>query len=120
MRLSKLQWIVCLASLLAAETCRASDWPRFRGPNGAAVSDEHDTPAHWSPKENIVWRTQLPGPGTSSPITTGGKVFLTCYTGYGVGATGQGTPDKLERILVCLDEQKGKILWQKAVKATAG
>src|SRR5262245_66023743 len=36
---------------------------------------------------------------------------MTCYT---------GTPGSLERILVCLDEQSGKILWQKGVKGVAG
>ena len=46
----------------------------------------------------------------SSPITTGGRVFLTCYTG-GAG--------NLERILVCIDEQTGKILWHKGVKGVA-
>lgn len=94
----------------------AADWPRFRGPNGGAVSEDSNTPVNWSPSENIVWRTQLPGPGTSSPITTGGKVLLTCYTGFGVEQNNPGDPGKLERVLVCLDETTGKLLWQRAIK----
>jgi outer membrane protein assembly factor BamB len=99
-----------LVLLAISQLADAGDWPRFRGPNGAALSDDAATPVHWSASENIVWRTALPGPGASSPITTGGKVFLTCYTGSGA---------KVERILVCVDEQNGKILWQKEVKGVA-
>jgi outer membrane protein assembly factor BamB len=102
--------VLALALMLTAGVSLAGDWPRFRGPNGAAVSDDTATPVHWSTTENIVWRTALPGAGASSPITTGGKVFVTCYTGRGTS---------VERILVCVDEQSGKILWQKGVKGVA-
>jgi outer membrane protein assembly factor BamB len=101
--------LIAIVWLIPAVTF-AGDWSRFRGPNGSAVSDDAATPVHWSATENIVWRTTLPGPGASSPITTGGKVFLTCYT---------GSARNLERILVCIDEQNGKILWQKGVKGVA-
>ncbi len=113
----------CAASLTwtaMTQVASAGDWPRFRGPNGAALSEDRDTPLKWGPSENIIWRTELPGPGSSSPITTAGKVFLTCFTGYGVDRQKPGTPDKLERILVCLDERTGKILWQRPIKAVAG
>jgi outer membrane protein assembly factor BamB len=102
--------ILGLTFLLIPGFALAGDWPRFRGPNGAAVSDDAATPLHWSPTENIVWRTTLPGAGASSPITTGGRVFVTCYTGQG---------SSVERILVCVDEQSGNILWQKGVKGVA-
>ena len=58
------------------------DWPQFRGPGGLATTDETTLPVRWSSRENIVWRTPLPGPGTSSPVTTGDRIFLTSYTGY--------------------------------------
>ncbi|MBI3861946.1 MAG: PQQ-binding-like beta-propeller repeat protein, partial [Planctomycetia bacterium] len=94
----------------------AGDWTRFRGPNGSATSVDRNTPIRWSESENIVWRTPLPGPGTSCPIVVGGKVFLTSYTGFGVSEDQPGDPAKLERVLICLDEASGKILWQRAVK----
>ncbi len=99
--------VLGLALLLLPTLSSAGDWPRFRGPNGAAVSDDTGTPVHWSPTENIVWRGTLPGAGASSPITTAGKVFVTCYTGEG---------NKVQRTLVCIDEQSGKTLWQKTIK----
>jgi hypothetical protein len=60
-----------------------ADWSQFRGPNSAGVSDEKGLPLKWSATENIVWRTPLPGPGASSPITVGDRVFVTCFTGAG-------------------------------------
>ena len=99
--------VLGLALLLIPGLTAAGDWPRFRGPNGAAVSDDTGTPVHWGPTENIAWRTTLPGGGASSPITTGAKVFVTCYTGEG---------SKVQRTLVCVDEQTGQILWQKTIK----
>jgi outer membrane protein assembly factor BamB len=113
------QRIAFLAIVLVPALVAAADWPRFRGPNGSAVSDDRETPVKWGPSENIVWRTQLPGPGTSSPITTGGKIFLTSYTGFGVDGNNPGDASKLERVLVCLDEMTGKLLWQKEVKGVA-
>ncbi len=112
--------IACLTGVLASSLAAGKDWPRFRGPNGSAVSEDYDIPVTWSATENIVWRTALPGPGSSSPITTGGKVFLTCYTGYGIDTKSPGTVDKLERVLVCLNESTGAILWEKSIKGAPG
>ena len=59
----------------------AADWTRFRGPNGAAVSQESNLPTKWSDEDGVVWKRELPGPGSSSPITVGDRIFLTCYSG---------------------------------------
>lgn len=64
----------------------ASDWTGFRGPKGSGASEDKGLPAELS-KDNILWKVQVPGPGTSTPITHGDKIFLTCYTGYGTGIT---------------------------------
>ncbi len=114
--------IAFLSVLLVSGLAVAADWPRFRGPNGGAVSDDRNTPVKWSASENIVWRTPLPGPGTSSPITTGEqKGFSHFVTLWGSVSTpnNPGDPGKLERVLVCLDEITGKVLWQKEVKGVA-
>jgi len=107
--------IASLITLAAASFASAGDWPRFRGPNGSAVSNEAGTPPHWSESENIAWRITLPGPGSSSPIITGGKVFVTCWTGYGADRN-VTDPKDLARVLVCVDERDGTIVWQKEVK----
>jgi outer membrane protein assembly factor BamB len=80
-------------------------WAQFRGPGGRAVSAE-SVPVTWSRTENIAWKTELPGPGTSSPIVVGSKIYLTCYN---------GPADQLKLKLVCLGRADGKILWTKEI-----
>src|SRR5438128_10180623 len=105
----------CFLLLPAVFALVAADWPQFRGPGGSGVSNEKGLPATWSSKENIVWRTSLPGPGRSSPIVVGKRVYVTCYSGYGLKPGKEGM-DKLMRHLVCLDRDKGEILWTKDFK----
>lgn len=93
-------------------------WMRFRGPNGTGVSTESTaTPAKWSATENLKWKTALPGPGSSSPIVVGDKIFVTCWSGYGVNRDDVGQPENLKRHLICLDKSSGKILWDQSVPA---
>ncbi len=94
----------------------AADWPQFRGPTGDGVTTETNLPLTWSEKENLVWRTELPGPGSSSPIVVGERVFLTSYSGYGVDASAPGEMSNLKRHALCLNRRDGKILWQHEVK----
>lgn len=96
----------------------ASDWPRFRGPNGSGVSaDDVATPSTWSATENLKWKVALPGPGSSSPIVVGDKVFVTCWSGYGTGRGENGRQEDLKRHLVCLDRETGATVWDSAVPA---
>ncbi|MBI3406809.1 MAG: PQQ-like beta-propeller repeat protein [Planctomycetes bacterium] len=101
--------------LFAAICCFiiGADWREFRGPGGQGISPEKNLPVEWSAKKNVVWKTRLPGPGTSSPVTAGSRVFVTCYTGYGLDAAKPGNMDDLKRHLLCLDRKTGDILWKK-------
>lgn len=109
--------LAALTLALAAFSAGAADWPNFRGPNESGVSDEKDLPTKWSDTENLVWKLDLPGRGSSSPVVRGDRVFVTCYTGYGQDAKNPGDPSNLVRHLVCVDRKVGKILWDKEVKA---
>jgi len=91
-----------------------ADWPRLRGAKGDGIG-EGKVPMTWSAGEHIAWKANLPGPGSSSPIIVGDRVFLTCWSGYGDGSN--GTIDKLKRHLLCLNKADGKILWDKTVPA---
>ena len=103
---------------LTSTNLNADDWPRFRGPSGSGVASESTSiPTAWSPSANLAWKTELPGPGASSPIIVGGKAFVTCYSGYGVVEGNPGEIENLVRHLVCIDTQSGKKLWQKDIKA---
>src|SRR5690606_10571845 len=78
----------------------AGDWPEFLGPDGAARSDE-TVPVTWSDTENLLWKADLPGTGSSSPVITGDRVFVTCYIDGDVPV----------RQVLCFNSRTGERLW---------
>jgi outer membrane protein assembly factor BamB len=102
-----------LAVVLIPCSVTASDWPAFRGPKGLGVSEDRDLPVQWGPDKNVVWKVKLPGPGASSPIVWSDRIFLTCYSGYGIGKG--GNLKDLQRHLVCLDRKTGEQRWEHVV-----
>ncbi len=84
----------------------SDNWPAWRGPHANGVCDEKNLPRQWSATENVRWKMPLPGPGNSTPIIWGDRVFLTQSLDKG----GQ------DRALLCLDRRDGKLHWQKSVK----
>jgi hypothetical protein len=94
-------------------TAFGADWTRFRGPNGVAVSYEKGLPVTWSSSQNIVWKSKLPGLGSSSPIVLGNRIYLTCYTGYAESKEEPGDQENLMRHVVCIDRATGEIVWKK-------
>ena len=90
--------IACALSVLAAAT--ASDWTRFRGPNGTGIADEGPLPVSFGPETNLVWETPLPR-GKSSPVLTDTKIFLTAH-------------EDGELLTIALDRATGRELWRRA------
>jgi outer membrane protein assembly factor BamB len=72
---------VC-ALFLVAPTVSGQDktWPQFRGPNSNPVGVHARLADRWSKTENVEWSQEIPGRGWSSPIVTGGKVYVTTVT----------------------------------------
>ena len=105
---------VLLIVTLACPVVLGGDWPQFRGPGGQGVSDAKGLPIEWSEKQNLVWKRELPGAGASSPIVLGDRIYLTCYSGYGV-ARGEGNMGSLKLHLVCVAPTDGKIIWEKRI-----
>lgn len=111
---------IALALTLACTSLHAAtstDWPRFLGPTGAAVATESKAPMTWSDSENIAWKAEMPGPGSSSPVVFGDKVFVTCWSGYG-DKEGANDMKKLTRHLLCLNKADGKVIWEAEVPST--
>jgi outer membrane protein assembly factor BamB len=79
----------------------ASEWPRYRGPNGSGVSEDRALPSEMGKDRNVVWKASTLK-GHSSPIVVKDRVFLTGHEGD-------------ERALVCYDAAKGTLLWRKGV-----
>ncbi|MEW4564015.1 PQQ-binding-like beta-propeller repeat protein [Bremerella sp. JC770] len=108
-----------LAVVVLTLPLQADNWPRFRGPSQAGIADVDSVPTKWSDTENIVWKTDMPGPGASSPVVFNNRIYVTCYTGYGLSEEDPGDKANLKRNLVCVDRESGKILWNKEIPADA-
>ncbi len=52
------------------------DWGGWRGPSGDGIAPAQDLVTTWDDAANVLWRTDVPGRGHSSPIVVGDKVFL--------------------------------------------
>src|SRR5205807_10594779 len=65
------------------------------------MSPDRELPLAWSATENVTWKADLPGPGNSTPVVWGDRVFLTCATAKGA-----------KRYVLCFDRATGKPLWQ--------
>lgn len=106
-----------IATIALSADAFAADWLRFRGPNGNGIAPLHDQlPLFQSENDNVLqWKVKLPGPGSSCPIVVGDKVFVTCWSGYGVDRENPGEQSQLKRHLVCVNRKTGEILWDKTV-----
>ncbi len=90
--------------LCVAATVSAGNWPGWRGPEGTGVSLDEDLPETWGANQNVRWRVALPGPGNSSPIAWGKRVFIT-----------QAIKSEKRRAVICFDRADGRQLWQAGV-----
>lgn len=91
---------LCL-SLGCAFASAADHWPNWRGPTQNGVAAGKGYPTKWSATENVAWKIELPGKGSSTPVVWEDRLYLTC----GVG--GQNTVLALDR--------SGKEAWRTAV-----
>ena len=86
--------------LIPAQLVAAGAWDRFRGPNGAGVSESENLPVHFGPARNVVWKTNLPM-GKSSPVLIADRIYLTAH-------------EDGKLFTLALDRASGKILWRRA------
>src|SRR5215831_15514505 len=96
-----------LLSITITASASAGNWPGWRGPEGNGVSTETRLPETWNTNQNVRWHVPLPGPGNSSPIVWGSRVFIT-----------QSVKGESRRTLMCFDRTDGKLLWQSGVTYT--
>lgn len=79
----------------------SQEWPRFRGPEGAGVSDGAALPVELGPGKNLVWRAAVPM-GRSSPIVVKGRVYLTAVEGEAL-------------VTLAFDARTGSTVWRREV-----
>lgn len=100
--------------LLSLLPLSAQDWPQFRGPQSNGTLKAENLPTRWSRTENVAWHVNLPGKGWSSPVLSGGKLYLTTAVAPGQDQDAAG-PRSLRAL--CLDPETGKTLWDTEVFA---
>ena len=89
------------------------------GPPGAArpataTPPPPSPPTEFSEDKNIRWKTPIPGLGSGSPIVWENKIFLQTAIAGDAGPKG---PHKF--VVLCIDRETGKTLWQQvATEAT--
>ena len=98
-RSCKLLVLACGLFLASESTLPAADWPQWRGPHGNGVSSETGLALRWSNSEGILWKTELPEWGGSTPVVRGEALFLTSQTDAG------------KLLVLRLNSKTGKIVW---------
>jgi outer membrane protein assembly factor BamB len=77
----------------------SQNWTQFRGSNLDGKAPGQNPPTHWTPDSNIVWKTEIPGEGWSSPVLLNKQIWLSTATNEGK-----------ELSAVCIDKANGKII----------
>lgn len=72
--------VVTLSTWPLAATDR---WPEFRGEQAGVADDDPALPDRWSRAEHVIWRTDVPGTGWSSPIVWGDTIVVTAVISAG-------------------------------------
>lgn len=81
-----------------AGTGAAPSWNQFRGPNGSGVAQDCRPPL--KPEAgHETWKVAIP-PGLSSPVLSGGKIFLTAIDGNRL-------------VTLAFESSSGKPLWRR-------
>lgn len=111
--------ILPLIFVLACFPLHAGDWPRFRGSDGNASAPDAKVPLEWSATKNIVWKTEIPGHGSSSPAVFGDRIYLTSFSGYGLDPDSPGDRSELKLHVLCFDRVSGTLLWNESLSASA-
>ena len=101
--------LLFLAPLAQPQDPPSDAWPMFRGPGGLGVAHHSNAPRAWNGTsgENVRWKVAIPKRGTSSPITWGGRIFLT-------------GSDAASRDVYAFDAKDGALAWKHEVTLAAG
>ncbi|HVP49446.1 MAG TPA: PQQ-binding-like beta-propeller repeat protein [Bryobacteraceae bacterium] len=115
-----------LLLVISAIAFSADQWPQFRGPQSSGVADDPQVPDTWSATRNVLWKTEIPGSGWSSPVVWGDRIFVTSVIstvapeapkkGLYFGGNREGIPTDEHRWMVyAVDWKTGKIAWEREV-----
>lgn len=124
--------ILMLVSLCVTQAAWAEkNVTRFLQSDARRETGDVHPPMKWSATENVLWKTDLPGLGWSSPVVWGDRVYLTTCVNTGKGAAPRKglyiedldatkyPPAKDEHLwkVYCLDLNSGSIVWERTAHA---
>jgi outer membrane protein assembly factor BamB len=96
---------ILLLLFAAGISARAGvDWPEMRGPTQDGCAPNTGLPIHWSEKENVKWKTEIPLRGWSTPAIADGKIWMTT-----------ADRDGHDYYVLCVEESTGKLVVNKKV-----
>lgn len=74
-----MRFLLSLSLLVAISTLAfsAENWPQWRGPDGVSLAGSGEYPTEFSAEKNVLWKAELPGVGSSTPIVWGDQIFVT-------------------------------------------
>jgi outer membrane protein assembly factor BamB len=115
--------LVTVAVAVAAAASVTAQWPQFRGPSAAGVSDAR-VPTTWDHASGraIAWKTALPGLGHSSPIAWGDRIYVTTAVSASAGpeldvrhgGIGMAKDDDRQAWkLLAVDRATGRVVWER-------
>ena len=112
---------LCLAIAIALSFSNAGaedPWPKFRGPSGdgkAALGTS--LPVQWSTDRDILWRTELPGEGWSSPVVGSDAIYVTAAIPKEPSTDGETRNEASEMTLELLkiDPETGALLQRTSI-----
>ena len=120
-------WLAMSAALLMWTAAAASeDWPQFRGLSAGVAADDPALPEAWDKTQNVVWATDVPGLGWSSPVVWGDQIFVTTVVSSGPATPPQkglfaGTMLYNAKVphrwmVYAIDFGTGRVRWQQEVR----
>ncbi len=118
-----LRWTFITA--ITTFSLHGENWPQFRGPQASGVDRSAPLPIKWDveKKENLAWRTAIPGLAHAAPIIWGDRVYVTTAVGpkeselkvglYGDIKAADDNEAHTWRVLA-IEKKTGKVIWDKA------
>jgi len=107
------------------------NWPMFRGAGARGIADGYATRTAWNADptagevSGVLWRTEVPGLGHSSPIVWDNRIFIATAVRLSgksplrIGDYGDNRAadddDEQKWVVLCFDKRTGQRLWERVI-----